>query len=319
MRDRGTGLKEHFMRRDTCRWRFVVGTLGAMAISVVFGAGTAAAATKVPYTDPDAVGSIGLCDQQGQTLTSGSIYDKPFVWKAIDETAAPAPYNSAGATATLFAYQPRQGVDPGDWSGTQLGASARFTNPAHPTAALTGLDGSLSVFVADFPPQWNGFVQLRIYLGAPNEPAAGGSYDATNIRVNGDRWSVVGGSSVSCGSGSAVSLEQVLATTSAVAASMKAQTTQSAASSTTKKAGSGGKAPVSQAGAGSTGAVPSAGATPQTSGSPVVAGSASAVADSTSSASSGGGGSNDTLLWILVAVGVVGAGFVAVQWLRSRG
>ena len=86
----------------------------AVALAQPLGAplmGTAGAATStVPYTDPDAVGSIGLCNQAGQQITSGSITTRPFAWRAVSTQAAPAPYNNAGRTATLVAYQPQQAL-----------------------------------------------------------------------------------------------------------------------------------------------------------------------------------------------------------------
>ena len=42
-------------------------------------AGTAAEATTAPYTDPNAVGYIGLCNQAGQQITTGSVTSTPFV------------------------------------------------------------------------------------------------------------------------------------------------------------------------------------------------------------------------------------------------
>ena len=80
----------------------------------LFGLGVAAGASGVPYVDANAVGTIGLCDQHDQPLTQGDVDTRPFVWKAVAETPAPAPYNGPGATATLYAYQPRKGVDPGE-------------------------------------------------------------------------------------------------------------------------------------------------------------------------------------------------------------
>ncbi len=104
---------------------------------------SAAATSTVPYTDPDAVGSIGLCNQAGQQITTGSITTRPFAWRAVSTQAAPAPYNNAGRTATLVAYQPQQALPAGDWSGTQMTASSSYTNPANPMAAATDGDQSL--------------------------------------------------------------------------------------------------------------------------------------------------------------------------------
>jgi hypothetical protein len=316
MRDSRHTLKQRMKGYALVRPTIVLGLLGVVS-SVLVGAGAAAASTGVPYVDNRVAGSIGLCDEKGQPLTHGSVDTKPFVWKAVDATAAPAPYNGNGATATLYAYQPRQGVDPGEWSGEQLSASSRFSDPAHPAAALTGLDDSLSAFLGDFPPQWNGLVELRIYLGAPNEPPYSQTYDAANIAINGSNWKLVGGSPVSCDSGSAVSLEQVLATSSAVAASLAAQTTKAPNASTpSRRAGTplatGGPTAATASSSGQ--GVPAVGAV-ASDGSE--SGSTAPQSDVSRPASKGSGGV-DTVLVLLIGIGILGAGFIGLQWVRSR-
>jgi len=313
------------MARVSQRRLAFVGALAALIAGGLLSAGAAVAASGVPYTDPNSVGSIGLCDQHDQQLTKGAVDARPFIWKAIDETAAPAPYNGAGATATLYAYQPRQGVDPSEWSGAQLNIASKFSNPAHPSAAMTGLDHALSVFVAGYPPQWNGFVQLRIYLNAPNQPTFSSTYDSANIKVDANTWSLVGGTTVPCSAGTADSLRQVLATNTAAVASLTAQSTENGAAATAGPTAAGANPAPTKSGNGAQAAAQpsgSLGVVPQSSGSSAVSGSDSAPAVSASQTASdagaGGGGSSDTLLWILVGVGVVGAGFVAVQWVRSR-
>jgi hypothetical protein len=325
MRDNQCSLKEKLMKRAVRRRTFLVGVLGAMTVGGFLGAGSAVAASGVPYVDPSSVGSIGLCDQHDQQLTHGAVDMRPFIWKAIDETPAPAPYNGVGATATLYAYQPRQGVDPSDWTGAQLNIASKFGNPAHPSTAMTGLDHALSVFVAGYPPQWNGFVQLRIYLNAPNQPTYSSTYDSANIKVDGNTWSLVGGTTVPCAAGSADSLRQVLATNTAAVASLTAQSTENAAAATAGPSGTGGNPAPTTSGSGAQAAAQpsgSGGVVPLPNGSPAVSGSAPQPAASASQTApdggTGGGGSSDTLLWILVGVGVVGAGFVGVQWMRSR-
>jgi hypothetical protein len=179
------------------------------------GSGSASAAVRadaLPYTDPASVGSLTLCSKDGAPLTSGSITDRPFVWRAVASTAAPEPYGQPGRTATLFAFQPRQGVQPGEWSGDMLTASAKYSNADHPMAQATGVDIALSDYLDGYPPQWNGLVQLRVYLGAPNVPALTTSYSSADIRVTGDTWQLVqgGSSAADCTSGNAISLEALL-------------------------------------------------------------------------------------------------------------
>jgi hypothetical protein len=182
----------------------------ALAGSVVLTAGASATTSAAPYVDPDAVGSIGLCNQAGQQITSGSVTAQPFAWRAVSTQPAPAPYNNTGRTATLVAYQPQQGLPAGDWSGTQLTSSSRYSNPANPMAAATAADQTLQDIIAEYPPRWDGFLQLRIYLGTANEQAYDQRYPSLNIQVTGDTWQAVGGSTVNCASGTAESLESVL-------------------------------------------------------------------------------------------------------------
>jgi hypothetical protein len=187
----------------------VVAALG-LAGSLGFTGGAGAANSVPPYSDPNAVGSIGLCNQAGQQITSGSLTTKPFAWRAVSTQPAPAPYNNAGRTATLVVYQPQQGLPPGDWSGAQMTSSSRYTNAANPMAAATSGDQSLQDIVEEYPPKWNGFLQLRIYLGTTNQQTYSEHYPALDIQVTGNTWQAVGGSPVDCASGTSESLESLL-------------------------------------------------------------------------------------------------------------
>jgi hypothetical protein len=181
------------------------------ALGMVVGLSSAAtAASGVPYRDPNAAGVIGLCDRGGHQITHGDVGTRPFAWRAVSSKPAQAPYDAAGATATLYAYQPRQDVAPGDWSGSQLTASARFSNPAHPMAAATSRDISLSNFIAQFAPTWDGLLQLRVFLGAPNQQVDSLTYPATTIQVTGKTWHVIDPKPASCASGTSESIESIL-------------------------------------------------------------------------------------------------------------
>lgn len=182
-----------------------IGVAGALALA----APAAAASSATPYRDPAASGTIGLCDRAGHQVTHGSTAAAPFAWRAVSSVAAPAGY-AAGGTATLMAYQPRRGVPSGDWSGDQLTSASRYSNPAHPTAAATRDDESLRGFLTEYAPQWDGLIELRLYLGAPNQPLYSLTYPSLNIQVTGDTWHVVGGASVPCDSGRSVSLESIV-------------------------------------------------------------------------------------------------------------
>lgn len=189
----------------------VFGVLTLLGVLGVLLLGPAAYAdTGTPYTDPNATGVIGLCDKAGHAVTHGNIHDAPFVWRAVSSTPAPAPYDAAGRTATLYAFQPRPSVPPGQWSGDSLTAAARYTDAAHPMAQATGGDERLADFLGAYPTMVDGLLQLRIYLGAPGEPLYGLKYAATDIKVTGDTWTVVHGGAVPCTTGSAVSLETIV-------------------------------------------------------------------------------------------------------------
>ncbi len=311
------------MTRGLQQRNILLGFVGVMLTSFAMGAassGTAVAASGVPYTDSRVVGSIGLCNAAGQAITKGSINDVPFVATAIDSTAAVAPYNGSGETATLFIYQPRENVQPEGWYGEQVGASSQSSTPQHPTAALTAGDGALAAVLSDYPPKWAGLMQLRIYLGAPGQPTFKSTYDATDIKITGGNWEVVRGDSVPCGDGKSESLEQVLGSafpqltrppsppSGAGAAGTPSPGGKSTRSST--KAGPGSSAGIGAPDGGATSSAPSA----------LVSGSAGTSnpgggADGSGSSTHGGA---SPVLWILIAVGVVGAGVAAIQWSRSR-
>lgn len=184
--------------------------LGLPLALLAAGAGSAAAATGVPYTDPDAAGTIGLCNQAGQQIASGSVSTTPFAWRAVSTVPAPSPYNNTGRTAVLVAYQPQQELPAGDWSGEQLTASSHYSNPTNPMAAATDGDTSLEGFIQDYPPKWDGFIELRMYLGTDNEPSYQEKYPVLNIKVTGSTWHAVGGGAVNCSSGTAESIETML-------------------------------------------------------------------------------------------------------------
>ena len=256
---------------------------------------TAGAATPtVPYTDPNAVGSIGLCNQAGQQITSGSISTTPFAWRAVSTQPAQAPYDNAGRTADLVVYQPQQDLPAGDWSGTQLTASSSYTNPANPMAAATDGDQSLQGIIEAYPPRWDGFLQLRMYLSTAGHEPYEATYPTLNIQVTGDTWQAVGGSPVNCASGTAVSIESVLLRPSTTTSTSSAAAPASAppAAPTTAASGQGKDAAVGATAASDATSSPGRGtpagsvqasgsgravATTQTSGFPVVLGIVLAV------------------------------------------
>lgn len=204
--------------------------------------GMARADGAVPYTDPAADGFIGLCDTSDHAIDHGSISAQPFVRSAVASVAAPAPYDGEGRTATLFAYQPREGSAPGEWSGQLLTASTRYRDAQHPTAVATTLDDSLATFLGAFPPLWDGLIQLRLFLGAPGQPVRTLQYAATDIRIAGDTWTVVRGGNTACDQTAGTSIEELLPTGAATASTAGPSTTVSVrggGSSTASKVGIG--------------------------------------------------------------------------------
>lgn len=153
----------------------------------------AAATVTAPYADAQATGYLTLYDKAGKAVKSGSVKDKPFVWKAVSSQAAKAPYNATGHKGTLFAYQPRKGVAPGGWSGDSLTASTAYSDVKHPAAQATAQDFSLQDFLSEFPAQWDGTIELRLYLSAPGVQAQSTGYASTDLKITGDTWVVVGG------------------------------------------------------------------------------------------------------------------------------
>jgi hypothetical protein len=153
----------------------------------------------VPYEDPQAVGRITLCDADGHRVEGGKVDDKPFADYALGETGVPERFTAEGATATLFAYQPRKGIAPSEYSGYPISAAAHYADPGLPATRVTEDAWSVGDFVTAFPAEQDGYVQLRIYLALPGagvlttEP-----YDALDLRVDGDEWRVVSGGTASC-------------------------------------------------------------------------------------------------------------------------
>jgi hypothetical protein len=190
-----------------------LGLVGLSLIGATFQEIPARAATGVPYTDPNSTGYIGLCNQAGQQITSGSIDTAPFVWRAVSSVPPKAPYNNATRTATLYAFLPLQGFAPDYWSGQTLTAAASYSNPTVPMAAATTQDEALKTFIGAYPPKWGGFIQLRIYLDTAGQPALTKHYPTLNIQVSGNTWQAVGGGTVNCAAGTAASVEAAVPTT----------------------------------------------------------------------------------------------------------
>jgi hypothetical protein len=88
-------------------------------------------------------------------------------------------------------------------------------------AQATAKDLPLSVFLNDFPPKWDGFIQLRMYFGTDGQAPLENQYPALNLYISGDTWTAVGGGQVNCNAGSAESLETAVLSPSAATAGSK--------------------------------------------------------------------------------------------------
>ncbi|WP_460446229.1 hypothetical protein [Angustibacter aerolatus] len=187
----------------------VAGLLTAAGVVLVPPA-PASASSTVPYRDVASSGRITLCSN-GKPVTTGRVGSDPFVTTAVGESAATEGYGGDGRTAVLSAYQPRQGVSPGEWSGMQLTASTLYARAAHPTARFTRGDYRLSDFLEAYPAGWQGRVQLRLLLRAPDQPTSTYRYDSLDLQVRDGSWQVVGAAGgASCDSGASRSVADVL-------------------------------------------------------------------------------------------------------------
>jgi hypothetical protein len=199
------------MSRSTRSTRVLAAAVGLVVVGLpLLAASPASAASAVPYSDPRAKGFIAFCDGSGHQVTSGRITDLPFVATAISSEAAPSGYAVKNGKATLYAFQPRQGVDPGDWSSEPLSGSSIYSNAAHPMASVTTADQALQQVLQAYPAHWDGLLQLRMFLSAPDTQPYTEAYPATDIRITGDTWTVVDGGTISCSVGKTISIETVL-------------------------------------------------------------------------------------------------------------
>jgi hypothetical protein len=283
--------------------RLVASSSLALA-AVIAASGPATAAVVVPYTDSNATGGITLCDKGGHAITSGRV-DVPLASAVVAATAAVSPYDGNGRTAGLFAYQPRKGVDPGEWSGMVMTALSRYTNPKHPMVEILPRDYKVRDFVADYPPQWDGLAQLRIYLRVPNQPTKSDTYAATTLKVAGSSWQQVGVSAGAvCTAGTAESVLRLLGLPTA------APSTRPAGTASKGSAGSSSSSRPSASGASSTPTAVSGSADAS-----VAQASAQAKAKLAGSSTGSGGG---PLIWVLTVVLLAAAAVGWWSWGRRR-
>lgn len=278
---------------------------GLAAAAVLLIAPATARADTLPFNDTSAQGSIGLCDATGTPIHSGSLTDRPFVPMAASSVPAPEGFTAANkAKATLYAFQPRQNIDPGEWSGMQLTGSSIYADSNRPMVAGTSLDYALREFIAAYPAKWDGLVELRIYYTAPNRIPYRSTFPATVLRVTGNTWTVVQGADVPCDSKKVISNERLLLPASAF----------------NKKPGGTGS-PTATPGASSTAAAggsSSSGAAAHPTTGAAASGSASG-SDSASAADAQHAGQGVPLVaWLVAAAAVLAAASGGWLWWRRR-
>lgn len=291
--------------------------IAAALVAIAAPAPAASASSPVPFTDENANGTITLCGRNGQAVTSGSLLDVPFVWKAVSSSPAPPGYTRA----YLALYQPIEHEDPGNWTGYPMTDVSVFSNPQHPVAQATNLDAPLLEPDRQIPPYWDGFYELRMfYTGRDQEPFTS-TYPVAVIRVSGNAWSLASGGGAPCSSGSAVSVAAKDASATALATPQTVSvgpptTTGSGGGSSTS--GSGGSVGTSHAGA-STPVPTSAGAAPTsvTTGPPASA-SALGATRNASAARPSGGSSAGPIAGVVAAVLLAGGGVAAMARRRRR-
>lgn len=202
-----TTTEQHTPRKRTTRTLVVTGVAAAVVVTgaVIGSVKFLGGEDSVPYADSRSAGKLTLCTA-GERVTGGKLADRPFAEYVLGETPLGQQYDPQGAVAALYAYQPRDGIDPSEFSGNVLTQAAVLLDATEPAARLSSDSWSLEDFTTAFPATWDGYVQLRLYLGTP---AAGSlttePYDTADIAVSGDEWKLVGGGTQSCsGAASAV-------------------------------------------------------------------------------------------------------------------
>lgn len=186
-------------------------TVLAVAAVVVLGAVVAAVVLvrggndTVPYDDAASSGLLTLCDTKGHAVTGGKVTDKPLAPIVLGETPLDSSVPSGvQAIGTLYGYQPREGVEPLEFSGAPIGGPVAFARHAEPATRVVKDGYSLAAFTSIYPAQLDGYVQLRLITSADGYGAFTSSYDTADLKIDGDRWSVVRGGHASCADASSL-------------------------------------------------------------------------------------------------------------------
>jgi hypothetical protein len=197
-----------FARRARAAVALAALSLGALsAAAPLADASVASPSFKVPFTDPYVDGWLTFCNRNDQPVTSGSLDTVPFVWKVISSSPPPAGYRGSGGRVALYAFQPIEYVDPGDWSGNLLTAASAFSNNDHPVVQSTNADVPLIGFVQAYPAHWDGLEEIRMQYSAVDQAQLTTPYAAAVIRITGSTWTLVEGGGGSCSAGQGLSME----------------------------------------------------------------------------------------------------------------
>jgi hypothetical protein len=235
-----------FARRARAAVTVTAMALGGLLVAAPLASASVVSTTsKVPFTDPGIDGWITFCNRSNQPVTSGSLDTVPFAWKTISSAKPPAGYGGASGRVALWAYQPIQYVDPGDWSGSLLTGASAFSNPDHPVVQATNADLPLVGFTQAYPEHWAGLLEIRMMYTGKDKEQLQTPYAAAILRVSGGKWTLVEGGGGSCSQGRGLSMETVALPKKELAkqetASPAGKSKGAAAGSGTNTTGSGGQ------------------------------------------------------------------------------
>ena len=200
------------LRRSTLRATavLVLGTVLASGAALTAGVvaapvagATSAAPPWEPVANPPQAGGLLFFNAAGQQITGGSVSTSPLA-AYVEGTAV---LNASDDKATLEAYTPVDGVNPGTWSGQGLSSSTVYPNTSAPpplnTSTLpvvtgSATDVSLATYVLSFPnddTSSDGYAGLYVLRLISSHPTTTTSYDSADIQITGTgptaTWSVV--------------------------------------------------------------------------------------------------------------------------------
>jgi hypothetical protein len=140
--------------------------------------------------NPAPFGSITFYNAQGQVVTGGSITASGLGAYAVASTADP---RSGDDKATLYAYTPVDGENPGAWSGINIGPATTYPVAAAPAAISTanpmesdtgGLDEEFATYINTFPNNdtsttdgYSGLFDIRMMVSGPGIGQESGYWD----------------------------------------------------------------------------------------------------------------------------------------------